>query len=154
MESSGENLDRVSEDQNDRPNAYVDWFLQTLVNCVNKSTLEIGITLSVQGLVISGVLISGKAYFKEMPELVTAACPEEFRESFKQFLAIPGTLYAGDTNENVDINAALPQYIDLRDARIFTSNNPPLPTNTGFHWRGLLSAVSGFSMGQLQTEKT
>jgi hypothetical protein len=43
----------------------VDWFLQALVSSVNEESAIIPITLSVGGLLISGEMIGGKAYFNE-----------------------------------------------------------------------------------------
>lgn len=50
--------------RNTRPRA-VDGFLQSLVSIVNDESASIPITLSVGGLLVSGDLIGGKAYFNE-----------------------------------------------------------------------------------------
>lgn len=49
--------------------APLDWFLQSLVNMANTDSLQIGITLQVSGLLVSGVLVGGKAYFEGFAEL-------------------------------------------------------------------------------------
>ncbi len=42
-----------------------DWFLNYLVRVVNESDLSFGITLTVKGMIISGMLIGGKKFFEK-----------------------------------------------------------------------------------------
>jgi hypothetical protein len=44
----------------------VDWFLANQVHLANRFGVEQGITLNVGGVLISGTLINGRNYFKEM----------------------------------------------------------------------------------------
>ena len=46
------------------PSAQHDWFIQSLVNVANVAPLSFGVTLQVSGLLVSGYLVSGKAYFE------------------------------------------------------------------------------------------
>ena len=52
------------------PNAQHDWFIQSLVNVANVAPLSFGVTLQVSGLLVSGYLVSGKAYFEATGEQV------------------------------------------------------------------------------------
>jgi hypothetical protein len=46
------------------PSAQHDWFIQSLVNVANVAPLSFGVTLQVSGLLVSGYLVSGKAFFE------------------------------------------------------------------------------------------
>jgi hypothetical protein len=52
----------MNEDTSATPSAQHDWFIQSLVNVANVAPLSFGVTLQVSGLLVSGYLVSGKAY--------------------------------------------------------------------------------------------
>ena len=124
----------------------VDWFLQELVRLVNSSDeLMIGITLHVQGSVISGQLISATRYFKELGEVVTNAGADSWGSWIASF---------GETLAPQDGEEPLPvAYIHLRDARAYFAAGGAIPTNEGVHWRGKINAISGFNIGALSAGK-
>lgn len=53
----------------------VDWYLQKLVGIANTSDVQFGVTLFVEGIVISGQLVSGKRYFEAFAQEFSAAYP-------------------------------------------------------------------------------
>jgi hypothetical protein len=54
-----------------------------MVEVVSRSdAAELGLTLYVSGIVVSGILVSGKRFFELMPDWLTAKGAQEFAESF------------------------------------------------------------------------
>lgn len=126
-----------------------DWYLQYLVRLVNDADAEFPLTLYAGGLVISGVLASGRRYFESL-EL-------QFAELFERGGADdPGAVSAQLVTAGKQIYAdrdhaarkAPPHYIHLRDARVFSAGHKPMPQE-GTWWRGRIAEVDGFSFGRL-----
>lgn len=127
----------------------VDNFLQSLVSIVNQTNTSIGVTLNVGGLIIIGELVSVKSYFEGVArEMISAhadyATKDAFQQSFKQICAQHEPPSAEAANENKQ----LPVFIHLKNAKIFLASGLAIPTDKGIWWRGHLSAVDGFSLGQ------
>ena len=65
-----------------------DWFLQFLVNLVNKNRFELEITLTVGGILISGTLVGVRQYFDDPSEfkriMLTEAPPGQPIGSFEE----------------------------------------------------------------------
>lgn len=127
----------------------VDWFLQSLVSVVNRSDLELGITLVVGGSIVSGRLVGGKKYFEAFAKEFSDAWPEGSQEAIYQEFAQHGEIYS--PGEEGDEGATPPQFLHLLDSRCFFADNQ-LPSNRAVPWRGKINAVSGFSLGQLSTK--
>ena len=129
----------------------VDWYLQKLVALVNGSQLEFGVTLYVNGSVVSGRLIGGKKYFEEFAKEFTGAYPgsSESKESIRAAFASNGDIYDREEGDGEDLPP--PQFIHLADARCFSGGGSAIP-NRGVLWRGKINSVSGFSLGQLSPE--
>jgi hypothetical protein len=128
----------------------VDWYLQLLVSICNRSGLEIGITLTVGGSVVSGMLVGGKKYFETFAKQFSDAWPGTDKEVLRSALAQSASLYDHATDDR-DKSASPPvQYIHLANARIFHGHQV-LP-NSGVLWRGKINAVSGFSLGSLSQQ--
>ncbi len=125
----------------------VDWFLQSLVDMVNVSdSFEFGITLHVQGSIVSGILISGRKYFMSLGQALRDSKADFFGEWVESF----GDIYPSqDQEDNDEKPRNLPGYIHLRDAKVFGAYDTPIPSNEGVLWRGRINAVSGFNIGQL-----
>ncbi len=129
-----------------------DWFLQTLVNMANNSSLEFGITLQVSGMLVSGNLVNGKVYFEGFaadfasPFANDPETAESIKKSFSQF----GEVYTHEGDDQAD--RPLPQYVHLKDARFFNTAGKPIPGNKGVWWRGRICEVGGFSLGSLSAE--
>lgn len=129
----------------------VDWFLQRLVATVNSTNIEFGITLFVEGAIISGLLVGGQKYFETFAQEFADNYPgdDEGKENIRQAFASHAGIY---TDENPD-DRPPPQFIHLINSKCFSAGDEPLPSNRGVLWRGKIKAVSGFSLGSLTTEQ-
>jgi len=123
-----------------------DWLLQWFVQFVNKTPLEVGITLSIGGGLVSGILISHQQYFEELAA--------DFSKPFEAFdgpeAAHVKSLLLGFVSPEAAPGEKEParQFLHLRDARLYSAGGEAIPTK-GALWRGKISAVDGFSMGGL-----
>jgi len=124
----------------------VDWYLQSLVSICNASDLEIGITLTVGGSIVSGLLIGGRKYFERFAKQFSEAWPGEGKEAIRLALAKSASLYDKSADDKQEPAAGV-QYIHLADARVFHGQQSV--ASTGVLWRGKINAVSGFSLGNL-----
>jgi hypothetical protein len=138
-----------------------DWFLQQLVRLANDSgeVSGLGVTLCVKGLVVSGFLASGRAYFKEFARGIATSltnADESTRRSLREYCAAFGELYAPPT-ETPDPGVAagaeevmrtFPEFIHLRAARVFGGTTVSPPTSQeGVWWRGRIAEIDGFMLG-------
>lgn len=126
-----------------------DWLLQSLVSTANEAGLQIGITLQVSGMLVSGILISGKQYFEGFSNELSAFFiknPEEANAIKASFSAFD-EIYDQRNEEAPD--RFDPQYIHLKDARYFNTAGNPIPGNRGLWWRGRICEVGGFTLGNL-----
>jgi hypothetical protein len=145
----------------DRQRLSKDAFLAILVQAVDhKPGWEIGVTLHVNGVIISGLLCSVTSFFEEQAEMIrrlgsaeTAEAREGFARVFDwladQTQTRPGTEQAeGDeAAETEEAGAYLPEFIHLRAATVHApGTDAVLPENL---WRGRLDHVSGWSVGNL-----
>lgn len=69
----------------------VDWYLQKLVATVNTSNVQFGITLFVEGIIVSGQLVSGKQYFEAFAQEFSAAYPGDAEEKRISVVRLPAT---------------------------------------------------------------
>lgn len=131
-----------------------DWFLQSTIESVIAAGVEIGVTLTVGGSIVSGTLISGKTYFKELGEVLAGASQEEgdmqsvLGSSWAKYSAI----YEKPEDAPDDWRPGPVGFIHLRNARYYAPGQGALPTNQGVLWRGKLSAVDAFSIGSFSTD--
>lgn len=122
----------------------MDWFLQKLVTIVNDSAMQVGVTLTVGGGMVSGTLISAKTYFAEFGKLMGDAMPGGgggVEESIRQL---------GETKEEQEEGTQIfpPQFIHLKDAKLFTPSGAT-PGNQGVLWRGTIASINGFNLGSM-----
>lgn len=134
----------VSLDQEPNP-ASPDWYLQTLVQVANESDATFPVTLYVNGLLVSGILIGGHKFFTELGVQFTQFFGGESEETTEIVgsLTSPGEIYYRDGNSDTP---PPPQYVHLKEARVFSPGQQPIPAN-GSLWRGRLASVDGFSLG-------
>lgn len=119
-----------------------DGLLGLLVRTANRNGTEFPITLTVSGLVMSGVLIGIDSYIA----ILSANMSQGDIGALDLWRDIADGLRAG-----IDLDAP-PTHIHLRDARFFPAGlQEPIPvwTEVGFAWRGRLAAVSGWAPGVL-----
>ena len=125
-----------------------DWFLQSMIEVIINRGVEIGVTMSVGGSIVSGILISGKTYFEELGAVVAASSKEEgdvsemLGNSWKEYRR----LYEKPEDAGDDWEEPRAAYIHLRNARYYAPGNHPIPDG-GVLWRGRLSSVDAFSIG-------
>ena len=122
-----------------------DWLVQWFAGFVNRTSLEIGVTISVGGAQLSGALISHSTYFSRLAD--------GFSSAFKKFEGI-------DTDElrkmilGFDQTAVVaegeklpaPQYLHLSDVKII-SGGSTLNIEGGL-WRGKIASIDGFILGR------
>ncbi|WMT13365.1 gas vesicle protein [Serratia fonticola] len=92
----------------------IDANLFFLVNTVNRFDFEMGVTILVKGIVITGLLISGQKYHREMAQgiakagTVGEALAGYFRDTAEN-------MYAPSKNEEGEYNDTPCNYIHLKD---------------------------------------
>jgi hypothetical protein len=130
------------------PSAQHDWFIQSLVNVANVAPLSFGVTLPVSGLLVSGYLVSGKTYFEAVGKQIVSdvaqnsALADQMRTMFSTF----ESAYPNDPGQ---ADRPVPQFIHLQNARFYSTDGTPVPTNAGVWWRGRISEISGIVIGIL-----
>jgi len=121
-----------------------DFLLQHLVSIANSTGLSMGVTLTVGGEVISGQLVGGKEYFELLKEafLTSTSNVKGVGEAFGEMLDQYSQIYSAPPEDG-----AQPSFIHLKQARVFSPGQTPMPSNGGLLWRGRISNVAGFSIG-------
>lgn len=137
----------------DSINKNQDWFLENLVNTVNNSDIEIGITLQMDGFLVSGHIVNGRKYFdgfsqEFISETAVGFGNKEALETLRQGFDKYASLY-DKQDDSEDFGAS---FIHLEGARFFNTNGAPIPNNRGMWWRGRISEVSGFILGTLNAK--
>lgn len=125
-----------------------DWLLRKLVDLVNHVDVRIGITLCVQGMLVSGDLVGGETYLKQLghnlSEGFSTATGGKGDGGFKEELSrMAERVYAKDRVP------APPEYVHLVDTRIFSPGGEPIPNNQGMLFRARIAEVGAFSVGKL-----
>ena len=126
-----------------------DYFLQELVNLANDG-VELGVTLTVGGFLLSGTIVGGKRYFDDHlgGAGFTDGLDEESREFFLAFFRSFGKIY-DPPQDGTEGQRNPPVFIHLKDARFFHHAGKPIPVNRPIWWRGRISEVQGLSLGTL-----
>jgi hypothetical protein len=126
--------------------SFEDETLVQLVKEAEEKGIGIGLTLCVNGLIITGTVIRSKAYFdKLIPKHDESAFstkdPSEI-ELARSYFAKLSTPVMRESSEEQDDN---PKYIHLDNVVMYPSS-PDHPFVAGL-WRGKLSNIDGFSLG-------
>ncbi|MDP9380748.1 MAG: hypothetical protein M3Q29_11490 [Chloroflexota bacterium] len=121
--------------------------------------LEYTITLSVGGLLVSGILVAQNTYLEAFANQFTDALQGALSPTtVDEMKQIFHPLYQDDEESETEAghlhstSALRRPYIHLRDARICIPDSGPIPTSTGTLWRGKVSAVDAFFLGALGWE--
>lgn len=135
-------------------NTEPDVILRTLVALANDSKeMEVGVTLHVSGIIVSGSLISYDAYWEAFRVLVHengSPSVQSFGETFADAITGANRDAELDGNRTAEDDEAghhePPNYIHLRDAVVWAPGVEPTLAKT--LWRGRLSHVSAWSLGR------
>lgn len=158
-------------------NREIDETLTLLVTALNNMTERSedgpGITLTVQGLIISGKVIPNWEWFEGVEQLckdsgIASGGPDTGNQGWAEFFKMgkEGMLQGRSEARTVQdviqdlaqryrdalLDVDRPTYIHLRDARAFPAGGAsPIPT-AGTYWRGRLADVSGWWFGALTVD--
>ncbi|EKO3480754.1 hypothetical protein M0358_000821 [Vibrio fluvialis] len=99
--------------------------------------LEVGVTLVVDGFLVSGVVISKDNYMKH--NKLTSLIEDGIKKALSSMED-----EAPDPEDDGERN-----FIHLRDAKYFTPGQQPIPNNESIYCRIRLEKVSGFNIGVL-----
>jgi hypothetical protein len=128
-----------------------DGILQLLVAATDRSGAEIPITLNVKGTIVTGILISEKAFFVELNQRLTSkqlnfGSPNSVLEKlFGEFAESIAKNNNREKAENVPFGQ--PLFIHLKNANFLLSSNDLIPVNDSLLWRGRLDMIDGFTFG-------
>jgi len=127
--------------------------------------VDIDVTLSVQGLIISGILISEKLYFEGIysdMNLTVSTLDTLVEEEAQRFLANYQS-FAAKLLGDKEVKSKLKnrEYIHLKCVAFYNGNclTPKntdsllISNNKGGYWRGNLNRVDGFCIGNLTEHK-
>ena len=124
-----------------------DFHLRDVILLANGTKAEFPITLTVGGMLISGLLTGGKRYFEEFAEtMANAHGTAETSEQLREFFSRRTKIYDAPEEGEPPVPLA---YVHLREARFFVPGAQPVPSSGGVLWRGRLSQVDGFHLGML-----
>lgn len=127
----------------------MDRALRAFAAIPERTKLELGITLSVHGIIVSGFLISEEAYFRGIAERITEdrETPSETKDLLTDFIhqLQEGLKTKSDDSER----SLLPEFIHLREAKMYPSQGKGIPSYGEALWRGRISSVDGFSLGEI-----
>jgi len=137
-----------------------DWFLELLVDLINKAMFpNLYITLNVGGVLISGVLVNGKQYFDEVTKnLVTIVeslgAEPDIIKMFEEQLSPLSKVYKDLLNKDKEEKPPVPiHYIHLKNVQFFVGDHQkPIHKNPAW-WRGRVSKVDGFMIGKMEVRE-
>src|SRR3569833_1079120 len=138
----------MKEDVSTPISAQHDWFIQSLVNVANVAPLSFGVTLQVSGLLVSGYLVSGKAYFEAIGQQIIGGLGKnpDLADQMRKMFA---TIESAYPNDPAQTDRPVPQFVLLQIARFYSSDGTPVPSIAGVWWRGRISEISGIVVGIL-----
>jgi hypothetical protein len=166
----------VTTQEKDNTSANSDILLMSLVELTEDTeefSGKLGLTLFVQGTMVSGLLIGEKHYFEALSDVLNdnISGTLEGKEAFKVFLSPFQTVskklsdnqveeIKSDDNleqgvkskDNQEEKSQPPniEFIHLQNAK-FYNGGALIPNDKGVYWRGLLSRVDGFFIGSLSS---
>ena len=124
-----------------------DIVLSILIDSFAEHGVGIGVTLNVKGLIISGELTSREEYFKGIIQQTknSNGDSEIVKAIADSFSTMDKTIKEILSEKE---QKPLPNFVHLKNARYFPGGNCT-PSNKGVWWRGRLSEVDGFHIGNL-----
>jgi hypothetical protein len=156
----------MSEEEKLENHAAPDDLLEGLVRLANVFNIQTGVTLNIGGLLITGKMVSGRRYYKEFAGQLrnTGADPflretilalADTYEKTGEELYPPYDFSKNERDEGEDAKSEISEpdaplaFIHLIDARFTNPGGGFLPA-PGVLWRGKLSSVDGFILGELK----
>lgn len=131
-----------------------DWLLSQIVDWANATEARFLVTLNVGGCVVSGLVVSGRDYFDALSDVFADQFSEDTKEAAKAAIVGFKVIYpepvpeAEDNTEDLPRNP--PMYIHLLNAQIWHNTGSPMPSDRGVIWRGKISSVDAFWLGNLR----
>lgn len=135
----------TAEVQNEINGSVNDSLLQLIVSASDKGN-EFPLTLFVNGAIVSGILTGRRTYLNQFVSHFTTGWDEEDSNVMREAFGLDA-----EPEEEDESGIDTIRYIHLRDAKVFSPGQQPLPAN-GLLWRGKIAEVNGFSYGMFQTE--
>lgn len=125
-----------------------DYLLSSLI-AMAESGASMGITLHINGTIITGNLISQKQYAEGVVNSLREPMENAFKmhsDSILDAFSRVGEMPNGRPSE--EGGPIQFEFIHLSEAKLFAGTNL-IPTDDGVLWRGKLTSVDGFSFGRL-----
>ncbi len=131
-----------------KPEVPADGLLRTLVKVADESALSVGVTLSVGGILISGLLIGHKEFMELFAKhWINSTEDEEAQQSWRE-----AWLPSAEPSEEEMPERTFRShgYVHLKEARCFHSGGEPMPSyGETTEWLGRLAAIDGWNLGSL-----
>lgn len=120
-----------------------DYLLQEFVLLAEQG-LEFPLTLNIGGGIVSGRVVGGRKYFESLIGAISSTAKEDLGASLRVRFSGFLNIYGNDPHLKPPAT-----FIHMIDAKFWApdSNTSGPPTI----WRGRISAVSGFSLGMLES---
>ena len=123
-----------------------DPLLRTLLLQAEEQGASFGITLYVQGLAVSGTVISTDEYLAGVAAMVRETGQGDGADAAAQTFDTVRKLFAEQRAEIDPAKRPLPRWIHLRDART-AAGSTLIPSNGQGFWRGRVRSIDGWDMG-------
>lgn len=141
---------------NPLPPLEADGLLQLFIS-YSELGIETPITLLAGGMAVSGVIISAASYMEKTGAQLSAAV-KSHDAKLAQTIADSFAALKQDVEEQslaADQTGTLSaRFIHLQHAKYYVPGQDPLPSNAdGVLWRGRLSEVSGFTLGEFSVKR-
>ncbi len=127
-----------------------DVWLRLLVELVNQTGAEIPLTLTVGGILVSGILVARKSYVEHLRTAISSVCKDE--ELVKTYQSECDKALKRPASPASQKYPLLPHAITLKNVRYLLPGHKPNSGSNVAWWRGLISEVDGFSLGQLDED--
>ena len=118
----------------------IDGVLQGIVDKVNRSDGELPVTVNSGGVIVSGVLIAFEKYFQGIHA-------QAQHEDNPLSPALVDYFTACESSSKATASEP-PNFVHLKDVRIFSVSEPSRPVLNFALWRGALANVAWFALGQ------
>jgi len=122
-----------------------DALLRRLTYAIKGTQLQIGITLTVGGFIISGLLVSSHSFLEHFREEFVKMCSDAEVANKMKIECEEGHKVITAPKSDEDL---LPEYICLKDAEVYHPNAAMGKISLGW-WRGRISKIDGFRIGLL-----